>query len=97
MERRPSLFTSGPCFWRTLSAYPHQELELALTGSVAPASHSGRWTGYPNSLAPCFSKVSLCNDSDQQTAWRYQSLVWPLSYHCLFCPLDFLHPEQAHT
>lgn len=36
MERRPSLFTSGPCFWRALSGHPYQELELALTGSVAP-------------------------------------------------------------
>ena len=36
VERRPSFFTSGPCLWRNLRGHPHQELELALTGSVAP-------------------------------------------------------------
>ena len=48
------------------------------------ASHSGRWTGYPHPSAPCFSKVGLCNDSDQQPARPRDIKALPGHYCCLF-------------
>lgn len=39
--------------------------------------------------------VGLYNDSDQQLAWPRDLRALPGQYHCFFCPLNPLLPDQA--
>lgn len=92
-RRRPSLFTSGSCFWRNFSGHLQQGAQDDPHWQCAPlALTQGDGWGIPiNQLL-----ASLrwdCNDSDQQPAWLGGIRAW--CGHCLIPAFSSAHWTSA--